>query len=82
MATSEMKLTFGFADETTRDLKIGPFKPTDAAISGAKANIMDFNENTLTDVAGLLLSDGGASCTGIAAAQIVTINERDINLND
>ena len=39
-AISELKLTFGYADETKRDLKIGPFKPTDAAVSGAKTNVM------------------------------------------
>lgn len=81
-AISELKLTFGYADETKRDLKIGPFKPTDAAISGAKTNVMGFNANTIDDVKDLLLSDGGASCTGIIAAEINTVEETEINLND
>lgn len=81
-ATTEMKLTFGFADETTRDLKIGPFKPTDAAITGMKTNAISFNANDVDDIQGLLLSDGGASCTGIVAASYTTVNKRDINLND
>lgn len=82
MATSELKLKFGYEDETTRDIKIGPFATDAAAISGAKANIMAFNANDVGSVAGLLLSDGGASCTGIVAASIVTVNKTEINLND
>lgn len=81
-ATTEMKITFGFADETKRDLKIGPFKPTDAAISGMKTNIISFNSDDVDDIAGLLLSDGGASCTGIVAASYTNLEKRDINLND
>ena len=79
---TEMKLTFGFADETKRDLKIGPFKPTDAAISGLKANVIAFNDSAVATVSSLLLSDDGASCTGILAASYTTLEKRDINLND
>ena len=81
-AATEMKITFGFADESKRDLKIGPFKPTDAAISGMKTNVMGFNSDDVDDIAGLLLSDDGASCTGIVAASYTTLAKRDINLND
>ena len=82
MATSTMKLTFAFEDETKRDISFGPFGQGAAAISGAKTNIKAFNANDVDSVAGLLLSDDGASCTGIIAASIVTVNETEINLND
>ena len=82
MATSTLKLKFGYTDETTRDVKIEPFATNAAAIQGAKANIISFNANDVPSVAGLLLSDNGASCTGIVAASIITSNVTDINLND
>ena len=82
MATTNIKLSFGFTDETTRDLNIGPFATNAAAVTGAKTNIMAFNSNDVNDVAGLILSDDGASCTGIVAASIITTNETEINLND
>ena len=82
MATSTMKLTFGFEDETKRDFSVGPFGQGAAAISAAKTNIKAFNANDVDSIAGLLLSDDGASCTGIIAASIVTVNETEINLND
>lgn len=82
MATSTMKLTLGYGDENKRDISFGPFATTAAAITGAKANIKAFNQNDLPAVADLLLSDDGVSCTGIAAASILTVNETEINLND
>lgn len=82
MATSDIKLTFGFEDETTRNLNIGPYATNAAALTGAKANIISFNANDLNSVKGLLLSDDGASCTGVIDAHIITVNETEINLND
>lgn len=82
MATTDIKLTFGYADETKRDFKLGPFAQNAAAISGAKAAIKNFNSNNLSNVANVLISDGGASCTGIVDAYIITSNSREINLND
>ena len=81
-ATSTLNLKFGFADETTRDVKIAPFATNAAAIQGAKSNVMAFNANDVPDIAGLLLSDDGASCTGIVGASVITVNETEINLND
>lgn len=81
-ATSDLKLTFGFEDESTRNLNIGPYSTNAAALSGAKANIISFNANDLNSVKGLILSDGGANCTGIVDAHIITVNETEINLND
>ena len=82
MATSDLKLTFGYEDETTRNLNIGPYATNAAALSGAKTNIISFNTNDLNSVKGILLSDNGASCTGIVDAHIITTNETEINLND
>lgn len=82
MATSDLKLTFGYQDETTRNLNIGPYATNAAALSGAKANIISFNANELNSVKSILLSDSGASCTGIVDAHIITTNETEINLND
>ena len=81
-ATADLKLTFGFTDETTRKLNIGPYATNAAALTGAKANIISFNSNDLNSVKGILLSDDGASCTGIVDAHILMTNETDINLND
>ena len=82
MATSDLKITFGYEDESTRNLNIGPYATNAAALSGAKANIISFNTNDLNSVKGILLSDNGASCTGIVDAHIITTNETEINLND
>ena len=82
MATSDLKLTFGYEDETTRNLNIGPYATNAAALAGAKANIISFNVNDLNSVKGILLSDNGANCTGIVDAHIITTNETEINLND
>jgi len=81
-ATSDIKLTLGFTDDSTRNLNIGPFATDAAALTGAKANIMAFNDNDVTTIQGLILSDGGASCTGIVDAHIITVDETEINLND
>ena len=82
MATSTIKLTFGFEDDTKRDLTLGPFATNSAAVTGAKANVKAFNEMDIPSIEGLILSDDGASCTGIAAASVITVNETEINLYD
>ena len=82
MAYADVKLTFGYTDESTRDLKVGPFATNASNLTGLATNIKNFNENELSGVNGLLLSDGGASCTGIIDAHIITTNKTEINLND
>ncbi len=82
MATSNIKLTFGFADESTGNLNLGPYAETAAAVMGAKQNIIDFNTNSVDDIQSLILSESGASCTGIVDAHIITVEETEINLND
>lgn len=81
-ATSEIKLTFGYEDQTTRNLNLGPYATTSTAISGAKANIISFNTNDVNSIKSLLLSDDGASCTGIVDAHILTSEVTEVNLND
>lgn len=81
-AVSSIKLTFNFADETKRNLVLEPFDPTSLDNDDIRTNVMTFNSTELPNVANLLLSDDGASCTGITAALIDTVNKREINLND
>lgn len=81
MAQSEIKLTFNYDDETTRDIKLGPFD-TDAAVVSAntlRANVKAFNPQAIK---GAFLSEAGASCTGIVGATIYEVDEEEINLND
>lgn len=78
MSKATIKLTTAFADETTRDLEIGPLAVSAAGASTIKARVKAFNP---ADVAGLYVSDGGATCTAITAASIIITNEREINLN-
>ena len=78
MAKSTIKLTTDFADDTKRDLEFGPLEPSAAVANTIRARVQAFNP---ADVAGVYISDGGASCTGISAASIITTDEREINLN-
>lgn len=78
MSKATIKLTTAFADETTRDLEIGPLAVSAAGASTIKARVKAFNP---ADVAGLYISDGGATCTAITAASIIVTDEREINLN-
>ena len=84
MATkSEINLVFGYGDESKRKLVIGPYAEMDqTALAGIKAKIKEFNASDVSVVSSLILSDGGASCTGIADASVTTTNSREINLND
>lgn len=78
MSKATIKLTTAFADETTRDLEIGPLAVSAAGASTIKARVKAFNP---ADVAGFYVSDGGATCTAITAASIIVTDEREINLN-
>jgi len=81
MAQATMKLTASFADSDTRVVELGPFDPNSDAITNAKTNIATFNTN-VGSLSGLYISDGGANCTGITAAEIIVKNETVYNLND
>ena len=78
MSKAAVKLTMAFADKTTRDLEISPLDVSAADASTIKARVKAFNP---ADIAGIYISDGGATCTGITAASITVTNEREINLN-
>lgn len=80
MAESRLKIRTAFADEATRDHEFGPFATNSSAIANIKTNIAAFNSN-IADFGANYLSDGGATCTGIVKAQIITTDETEINLN-
>lgn len=79
MAKATLNLTFSFADETTRKLELGALTVEAADVETIRTKVKAFDPAT---VAGLYLSDGGATCTGISAANITITNETEINLND
>lgn len=78
MSKATIKLTTAFADETTRDIEIGPLAVSAAGASTIKARVKAFNP---ADVANFYVSDSGSSCTAITAASIIVTNETEINLN-
>lgn len=75
--TAVIKMQMAFADDTNRAIELGPFAPTAAAVTNAKTNIKAFDPD---DVAGLYLSEGGATCTGVAAASLTVTEKTEINL--
>ena len=78
MSKAVVKLTTAFADKTTRDLEFGPLNPVTATPATIKERVKAFDP---ADVAGVYVSDGGASCTAITAASLIVTNETEINLN-
>lgn len=78
MSQATIKLTTAFADKTTRDLEFGPLAVSAVGASAIRAKVKAFNP---ADVAGIYISDGGATCTAITAASIIVTNETEINLN-
>ena len=80
---SDINLTFGYGDETTRKFSVGPYpQMTSSELSVVKTAIKNFNATGVQDVANLILSDEGASCTGIVAAGVSMSDSHEINLND
>lgn len=77
-ATAEVKVVTAFADDSTRDLKFGPFTASDTLASAIKTRVKAFNPATVQN---LYLSDGGATCTRIAAASVTETEVEEINLN-
>ena len=68
---SDINLTFGYADESTRKFSVGPYpEMANSEMSVVKAAIKNFNSTGIADVADLILSDGGSSCTGIVNASV------------
>ena len=80
---SEINLVFGYADEAKRKFSVGPYpEMNEQAMDAVKDSVKNFNSTGLADVANLLLSDGGASCTGIVDAGVSMTSSREINLHD
>lgn len=77
-SSAKIKMQMSFADDTTMDVEISPLDPTSTAITNAKTNIKAFDP---ASVQGVLISEGGATCTGIAAATVTKVTETDINLH-
>ena len=66
---TEIKFTFGFTDGTTRNLTLGDFAELTPAT--VKTRLETFNAN-IANIADLYLSDGGAACYGVIAAELTT----------
>ena len=79
--TSTIKLTTQFADDTKREVELGSFDSSVTVASTVRGKVREFNAN-IQDLEGLYLSSGGADCTGITNASIITVTERKINLNE
>ena len=77
-SSAKIKMQMSFADDTTRDIEISPLDPTSAAVTNAKTNIKALD---VADFGGKYISEGGATCTGVAAATVVKVTETDINLH-
>lgn len=80
--TATLKFTSTFADESTREVELGPFDANATVVNPqqVRANVRTFNAD-IANIANLYLSDSGASCTGITAASIYVTTENEINLN-
>ena len=75
--TAELTIKNAFADDSTRSIKF-PLNPDNVDSYTLKANVKAFDAS---NIAGIYLSDGGATCTGISAASLVEVEENEINLN-
>ena len=76
-ATSTIKFTNSFADETKRTLEIGPFDAAKITLSDLRAKVRTLNANTAA-IENLYLSDGGAKFTGVEGVTILTDSETKI----
>ena len=77
-STVKFKIQNQFEDDTTRDLEFGPFAQDAINSETLRTNIKNFDVDAIKNY---YLSDDGASFTGIAAATITELNERDIPLH-
>lgn len=75
--TAELKIKSAFADDSARDLKF-PLNPNTVNIETIRANAKAFDPAA---VAGIYISEAGATCTGIAGATLFETDENEINLN-
>ena len=49
MATSTVEIVFGFKNNTTKKITVGPFNPSSTALNALKAKIIAFNNNYTPD---------------------------------
>lgn len=75
---AEAKLTFAFADDTTRDLRLGPLDPDKITIDELRTAAKAFKP---ADVAGIYVSDAGSNCTAVSGLTVFETSESEINLN-
>lgn len=75
--TAELKIKSAFADDSARDLKFS-LNPNTVNIETIRANAKAFDPAT---VAGIYISEAGATCTGIVGATLLEKSEEEINLN-
>lgn len=73
-----VELTFEFADDTTRKMILSPFREEDIDSDAVKASVINFNATGISAVSSLFLSDDGASCTKISAADITKVSKTSI----
>lgn len=74
MATTEVKYTAKFADDTTQDITIGTFATNYSGLSSIKNNVIAFNESFTTETGKLMTSKYGNDWVGISRARIITTN--------
>ena len=74
--TVKLKIKNAFADDTDRNLEF-PINP-ETGIETVRTNVKAFDP---ADVAGIYISEGSATCTGIVAATVLETEESEINLN-
>lgn len=74
--TVELKIKNAFADESSRDMKFAINPET--SLETLRTNVKAFDPAA---IAGIYISEGGATCTGIAAATVLEVEENEINLN-
>lgn len=77
-ATVDVKLQYQFADDTTRELRIGDLTAADSLAGAIRTAAKAFDPTT---VQGLYISDAGSSCTQLSAVTLFEVETTDINLN-
>lgn len=76
MATAKFKIVNAFKDDSTRDLEFGPFESID--VEELRTKIKNFDADAISDT---YLATSGSNFASIAAATVVELDEKEINLN-
>lgn len=75
-ATRQVVLTLAFADATDRNFKFNGVE--DSAVPAMKGKILRINENMPESFKTTFVSDNGAQCIMISAAQVILTEEEVI----